>query len=66
MIENVSLCDPNWRCASIAIIQQAHRVESMCNWGRKLVDMCSTKILGVCHVDFLMWIISVDLHVDIK
>ena len=46
--------------------QQAPYVESTCNWGRKLVDTCSTKNAGVFHVDFFMCIIGVDVHVNIK
>ena len=46
--------------------QQAHHVESTCNWGGKLVDTDSTKNPGVFHVDFFMCIIGVHLHVDIE
>ena len=61
------------------ITQQAHHLESTCNWGGKLVDTCSTKNPGVFHVDlfmcvigfiytwihvaFLMWIIGVQFQV---
>ena len=46
--------------------QQAHHVESTCNWSEKLVDTCFTKNPGVFHVDLFMCIIGVDLHGDIK
>ena len=52
--------------------QQAHHLESVCNfflggggnWWPCIWN--STKKPGVFHVEFFMWIIGVDLHVDIK